>query len=138
VKNSSTNKYIKKYKVLKLDEFYANWSAENSFQIDKTILRKISKIEKINLKYKIKITAPLNNLTYYIDPNIPIKFQTIKFKLKSNKNFKQIIWYVNNKEYKIVDYPGSFRWQLIPGRYKFKAKIVYSDIETDPIVINVE
>ena len=142
--------FLIKKRVLNLPSYFNSWSSENQIPIHQSIGKEDYKFLQIiesqnvdrkmiksDLKVQLKIKYPPNKSTLYYDEKN--SFQSIGIKpLVNNKNVQQLVWFVNGKENKILDYPNEFRWKIKRGTYDFQFQIPYTDYLSDKVKIFVK
>ena len=87
--------------------------------------------------YSIHILEPFIESKIYIHPGLPPRFQTIALKVKVDPPVEQVVWYVDEKPYRIVDFPYTTRWQIEEGTHTFRVKFPFSPLKSDAITIRV-
>jgi membrane carboxypeptidase/penicillin-binding protein PbpC len=72
---------------------------------------------------RISIVSPENGLHLLRDPETPPDHATLALKSVVDPPGRQVVWYVDGKPYRLVDYPYLTRWRLEPGEHVFQARL---------------
>lgn len=88
-------------------------------------------------EYALNITYPIRNSTLYIDPEMPAEYSAVTLNCAVKPKSKSVLWEVDGKEYKLVDYPYSTSWNLTPGSHTFRVKIPRTPFVSSPVSIEV-
>jgi penicillin-binding protein 1C len=86
---------------------------------------------------KIEITSPRNGSRFYIDPEMPLDKGILLLKCNVDPPQSAVLWFVNNEEYKVVNYPYKLEWPMKPGVYEFQAAIPHTAVKSKAIKIEV-
>ena len=91
-----------------------------------------------DLRVKIDITSPQNGLHILRNPDAPEQSSSIALNATVEPPIAQVVWYVDNEPYQLVDYPYSTRLQLQPGRHHIQARVPMTPEQSEIATINVE
>lgn len=134
-------------------EKYASWAQKYGFKpsprvfsalnqtdpnFDATLISKNHLIESVLLEPYLEITSPNDNFSAIISPDIPAHLNTLAFYLKSNKKVDQVLWYVDDKPFKLAAYGKPLRWPLEKGVHYMQAEIPYYNVKSNRIRVSVE
>jgi hypothetical protein len=72
------------------------------------------------------------------NPEAPEKHSSVALSATVEPPIAQIVWYVDNEPYRLVDYPYSTRWPLQPGKHSIQARVPMTPEQTEIVTINVE
>ena len=50
----------------------------------------------------------------------------------------QVVWWVDGRPYKVVDYPYETRWPLTPGRHVFQVRLPYAPVRSATVAVRVD
>jgi membrane carboxypeptidase/penicillin-binding protein PbpC len=89
------------------------------------------------LSPQVKVVSPGNGMRFIRDPETPPALASLALEAVVDPPTSQIVWYMDGKPFKIVDYPYSARWPMKPGRHTFQARIPYSHAISATITIDV-
>lgn len=90
----------------------------------------------------IRLVFPQNGDIFKIDPVLPLEYQALKLQAivnQRNLNIRKIEWYVNDSKIGESRSTLSFFWNLRPGNFSLKARLI-SDLivaESKPVRIEV-
>jgi hypothetical protein len=85
----------------------------------------------------IEISNPADNSRIMLDPETPLKFQTLSLEAKVVPAIPRIIWIVDGKPLQPVSYPYVLRWQLEAGQHTFQACFPNADVRSEPVTVQV-
>lgn len=89
-------------------------------------------------KIVVTITAPENDLRLLRDPETPGSSATLALKAKVSRPIPQLLWYVDDRPFELVDYPYNTRWKAEPGEHVFQARVPGSPFASSPIRVIVQ
>jgi len=121
---------------------YADWIAQNQL----VAYRKASsaraglkpKTRPHALTVSVNITSPQNELHILRNPETPDDSSSIALNAVVDPPVEQLVWYVDNEPYKLVDYPYSTRLPLKSGKHVIQARVPLTPEQSEPVVIYVE
>lgn len=87
---------------------------------------------------QIRIVSPADHTLLIRDPEVPPHLSTVALEAVVEGGAEQLVWYVDDQPYAVVDAPFKERWPLEPGRHTFQARVPYSDIASTEIEIQVQ
>jgi penicillin-binding protein 1C len=128
--------------VVNLPSQYADWIATNQRGQEKKTLQVVTARARQSLpralKVNIEITSPSNNLQILRNPEAPAQRSSIALSALVEPPVEQIVWYVDNEPYKLVEYPYSTRLPLKPGKHRIQARVPMTPEQSGTVVITVE
>jgi penicillin-binding protein 1C len=89
-------------------------------------------------KIRVTITAPENGLRLLRDPEMPANNSTLALKAEASPQTPQLVWYVDQKPFQLVEFPYSARWIAQPGEHVFQVRAPNSTAVSGPIRVVVE
>jgi penicillin-binding protein 1C len=72
---------------------------------------------------RVSVVSPANGERVMRDPETPAGQATLALKAVVDPPVPQIVWYVDGRPFKVVDYPYAARWSLEPGDHVFQARL---------------
>ncbi|MBP7654036.1 transglycosylase domain-containing protein [Candidatus Dependentiae bacterium] len=125
-------KQIKIYTVF--PEKFADWAKSSGFALYPLEYKiqnhpnENQNFQTSNSKNNIIINEPANQTKIFIDQDTPEEFRTIALKTTVEPASSEVIWYIDNKPFKLVSYPYSARWKLSKGSHSVYVKIPQAGI----------
>lgn len=89
-------------------------------------------------KIRMSILSPENGLRLIRDPETPSDQSTLALRAAVNPVVPQLLWYVDGKPFKLVDYPYTARLNLTPGEHVIQAGLPNSPVTSGKIKIIVQ
>lgn len=86
---------------------------------------------------RIEVHNPIDKLQLVVDPETPIKFQTLSLKAKVTPSISHIVWIVDGKPLKPTPYPYIHRWRLEPGEHTFQARFPNANVSSEIVKVTV-
>ncbi|NOZ79906.1 MAG: glycosyl transferase, partial [Acidobacteria bacterium] len=86
---------------------------------------------------RVEIVRPERGLKVIRDPETPPRFATLSLEAIVDPPSEQLLWIVDGKPFKLVDYPYAVSWPLTPGVHTFQAEIPFTGTRTAPVRIQV-
>ena len=71
------------------------------------------------------------------DPEVPAELATLALKVNVDPPAPQVLWLVDDEPFKVVAYPYTARWPIIPGEHRFRAEVPYTDWRSDTVTVLV-
>lgn len=136
----ATSKTPKKHVIVRtfvdLPPVYAEWAAASGINLlpkidDSSVYssgRPQSMLPDIE-NIRLNIVSPENGLRLIRDPETPTGQSTVALRATVNPIVPQLLWYVDDKPYKLVDYPYTARLDLIQGEHT-----VYVGVPNSPVL----
>lgn len=87
---------------------------------------------------KLSIVAPQDGLRLLRNPAVPDALNTLALELRVEPAVGQVLWYVNEKPYRLAEPPFTVRWPLQPGTHTFQARLPYRPEASEKVTIWVE
>jgi penicillin-binding protein 1C len=115
--------YIISKKFLHLPSIFKDWADAQGLPVPPTRYCALCGATQAVEKYALNITAPIPNSIIYIDPEMPEEYSTITLNCAVKPQSKSVLWEVDGKEYKVVEYPYKVQWNLKSGKHVFRVKI---------------
>ena len=86
----------------------------------------------------VQITSPADSTHVYRDPEAPNANSSITLSAVTDPPVAQLLWYVDNKPYKLTAYPYTTRLPLNSGRHIIQARVPLTVERSNPVAIMVE
>lgn len=87
---------------------------------------------------RLHITAPQPDLRLTPDPEAPDGQSTLALRVEVEPRVDQILWLVDGRPWRVVDYPYTARWPLEPGEHHLQAQVPWTDMVAQDVRIWVE
>lgn len=136
-------KFRKTRTFVNLPPQYADWVVHNQLTMaHDRVTGKTSALLDTSLPsrlhVRLNIVSPQVNGHYLRNPDAPVMTNDIAFAAVVNPPVKQILWYVDNRPYKLSDYPYTTRWQLATGKHVVQARVPFTHEQSKPVTIYIE
>ena len=89
-------------------------------------------------RVRLRITAPENGLRLLRDPETPDENSTLALMADVHPCVPQIVWYVDQQPFQLVEYPYGARWRALPGEHTIQARVPNTNIISASIRIVVQ
>jgi penicillin-binding protein 1C len=120
---------VSRVKVYELPEIYREWMALSPYsqvkdQLADTCMRKDFRILNIkeNKGLRVAINKPLSGSLYAIDPNIPLKYQVLRFESLAEGDYDYLQWKVNGVIQKGRD--NSLKFMMNKGKKELEVSLI--------------
>ena len=139
---STPSQFTRLQTMVNLPSHYADWIVKNqmvafkNMQRDRTSQR-LSSLPH-TLKINIYIVSPKNNLHILRNPEAPGQSSSVALSAAVDPPVEQIVWYVDNEPYRLVEYPYTTRLQLRPGEHRIQARVPLTPEQSETVLITVE
>ncbi len=111
------------YKVELLPAVYEKWLIERGQSLpSKEIMHWIDWRKSGKLKHDLKVRFPDSGDSFIVDPILPRTSQVLLFRCTVPPDTVKVRWYLNNKIFKVNDYPFNYSWQIEPDEYHLKVE----------------
>ena len=121
---------------------YAQWISQNQLvAYRKASLQQTEQQPKTvtqTFSVGISITSPQNELHILRNPETPDDSSSIALNAVVDPPVAQLVWYVDNEPYKLVDYPYATRLPLKPGKHRVQARVPLTPERSNTVVFYVE
>jgi penicillin-binding protein 1C len=84
----------------------------------------------------VRIAAPVTGDRYYLDPDLPRRYQSIALEAAVHGAAKAVRWVVDGRQVALVGPPYRASWQIEPGRHTIVAELP-DGVRSSPIDITV-
>lgn len=71
----------------------------------------------------VRISAPQDGLRVTRCPDVPAETSTLALEAVVEGGPGQVVWYVDDAPFCLVDFPFRTRWPLSPGEHRFQARL---------------
>jgi len=85
----------------------------------------------------VSLTAPIDGTRVLIDPETPLRFQTLALRATVSPAVPEVLWLVDGKEFAREAYPYEARWPLSAGTHSFQARFPHAFIESKNVQVTV-
>ncbi|MCP4334887.1 MAG: glycosyl transferase [Gammaproteobacteria bacterium] len=86
----------------------------------------------------IRILSPRDNLRVTRLPEVPGNLNSLAFHVELSEPVEQVLWFVDNRPYKITRFPHTLRWELETGEHRFQAELPYYGVRSDVVKVRVD
>jgi len=91
-----------------------------------------------NSGVQVNVVSPANGERVLRDPETPADQATLALRAVVDPPVAQVVWYVDGKPFKVVDYPYAARWSLQPGDHVFQARLARGGALSGSVRVRVE
>lgn len=130
-------KFVVYKKFVVLDPIFKDWAASQGLNTPPVEYSPVGGYEKKPDDYEVEITYPNANSRFYIDPEMPTDEAVITINCNVVPSSKEVLWFVNNREFKVCCYPYALNLPMKPGRYVLVAVVPYTDCRSKAVSIEV-
>ncbi len=130
-------KYVVYKKFVVLDPIFKDWAASQGLNTTPIEYSPVDGYEKKPEDYEVEITYPNANSRFYIDPEMPEDEAVITINCNVVPSSKEVLWFVNEREFKVSEYPYALNLPMKPGKYVLEAAVPYTDCKSQAISIEV-
>lgn len=130
-------RFIEYKKFVVLDPVFKDWAASQGLNTPPVEYSPIGGYEKKPDDYEVEITYPNTNSRFYIDPEMPEDEAVITINCNVIPSSKEVLWFVNNREFKVCEYPYALNLPMKPGKYVLEAVVPYTDCRSRAVSIEV-
>jgi penicillin-binding protein 1C len=85
----------------------------------------------------VSLTAPIDGTRVLIDPETPLRFQTLALRATVSPAVPEVVWLVDGKEFAREAYPYEARWPLAAGTHSFQVRFAHAFIESRNVRVTV-
>lgn len=86
---------------------------------------------------RIDLVAPQDRLHLYIDPETPVRYQTLALRATVSPPVPEILWLVDGVEFAHVPYPYEARWPVQAGSHSFQARFPHAQVVSGKVTVTV-
>ncbi len=87
---------------------------------------------------RVRVSSPEGGARLLRDPDTPPGLATVALQAVVDPPARQVVWYVDGVPYRVVAYPYSARWPLVPGEHTFEARVPYTSAASRRVRITVQ
>jgi len=109
---------------------YSAWAARNGYTKPPTDTNHIPNAF-------VYIQEPVNGSRLLLDPETPLRFQTLALKAKVSPLIYEVVWLVDGIQFKTTSYPYVARWQLKPGFHTIQVRFPNANVQSKVVYISV-
>jgi penicillin-binding protein 1C len=117
-----------------LPPVYALWGAQHGYSAPP----ESSPVIAGSTVGELRISYPENGARYMLDPDTPVKFQSLPLQAAVRPQVREIEWYVDGKLFARSSYPYSARLPLSRGVHTIQAMNADAGLTSDEITVTVE
>ncbi|MCB9763091.1 MAG: transglycosylase domain-containing protein [Alphaproteobacteria bacterium] len=85
----------------------------------------------------LRVTAPSDGVKLIRDPEIPAPQATLALRAAVDPPVEQVVWYVDGEPFIVADYPYTARWPLTPGTHRIEARLPFTTLASEAVVVEV-
>jgi len=130
-------KFVVYKKFVVLDPIFKDWAASQGLNTPPVEYSPAGGYEKKPDEYEVEITYPNANSRFYIDPEMPEGEAIITINCNVVPSSKEVLWFVNEREFKVSRYPYALNLPMKPGKYILEAAVPYTDCRSKAVSIEV-
>ena len=82
--------------------------------------------------------APRDNSRVTKLPEVPDHANSLAFHVELSQAVDQVLWYVDNRPFKVTRFPYTLRWRLEPGEHLFQAELPYYGVKSEIVKVIVD
>jgi len=90
-----------------------------------------------NPRASVEISNPVDRSRIMLDPETPVRYQTLSLEAKVEPAVPYLIWYVDGKAMEPVGYPYVMRWRLEKGQHRFQACFPHANVKSEIVIVQV-
>ncbi len=87
---------------------------------------------------RLRILAPRGGTRLVRDPESPPALGTLALRVLVDPPAAQVVWYVDDAPFEVVDYPYTTRWALRPGDHTFQARLPWTNVASTAVRVRVQ
>ncbi len=87
---------------------------------------------------RLAIASPEDGLRLLSDPETPRSMATLPLRATVDPTSEQVVWYVDGKPFRVVDYPYTARWPLAPGEHRFQVRLPHTEIVSNVVTVWIQ
>jgi len=87
---------------------------------------------------RLRILSPENGVHLLLDPETPADRATLALKAVVDPPVPQVVWYVDGRPFRVVDYPYGARWKLTPGDHVFQARLAQGSAASALVRVQID
>jgi penicillin-binding protein 1C len=116
---------------------FSAWARESGLELLPPELDETAQPELRPTTFKLTVIKPqAGNLLK--DPEAPLAFQTIPLEASVLPPAPQVVWYVDGKPFKVVEYPYTVRWRMEEGTHTFQVRLPYAPLSSELTRVTVK
>ncbi|MFQ5435773.1 MAG: hypothetical protein ACE5FD_12925, partial [Anaerolineae bacterium] len=120
-----------------LDPVYKDWAISQGLNTPPVEICTACGGTQLVDTYKIEILAPRANSRFFLDPEMPENATSLTLNCRIEPSTKDVLWLVNDKEYKVVPFPYRLNWRMTPGKYVFQAMVPFTACKSKAVAVEV-
>lgn len=125
--------------LLVLPPRYAAWGQRSGiYDLSPAVLGQALLPSQGAQRVELEILSPRDGARFIRNPEMPANASTIELALSSSYAVPQVVWYVDEKPYRISDYPYNTRLELERGSHVIQARAALTDERSQRVRIQVE
>ncbi len=121
---------------------YADWIVKNQMVSLKKVQLENREPRLLSLPRALRVTidvlSPQDNMHILRNPEAPGQSSSIALSASVEPPVEQIVWYVDDEPYELVEYPYSTRLPLNPGKHRIQARVPMTPEQSEVVIITVE
>jgi penicillin-binding protein 1C len=87
---------------------------------------------------RLRIVTPRGGTRVVRDPESPPDAATLALRVVVDPPARQVVWYVDDAPFEVVDYPYVARWALHPGVHVFQARLPWANVASPSVRVLVQ
>jgi penicillin-binding protein 1C len=86
---------------------------------------------------RMSVVAPADATRILSDPETPPEQSTLPLEAAVYPRLDQVVWYVDGRPFRVVEFPYSTRWPIAPGVHTFQVRHPSAGFASRPVHVNV-
>ena len=122
---------------IKLPEIFKDWARFQNLDIAPREFSPLRTASPVIDNYDIRIVYPPKGARIFIDPEMPQQHNVLMLNCTIEPRTTEVVWFVDDKEYSVKEYPYRESWKITPGKHTFRAQIPYTQCTSETVWIEV-
>lgn len=116
---------------------FASWAKASGLELQPVAGAAASASLLLKKSPILRVRAPSNKAVVLPDPEVPAEYSTLRLLATVEPPVPQVVWYVDGRPFKVVDYPYSARWPIKPGKHIFQIRLPWAPVKSPAVRIRV-
>ena len=82
---------------------------------------------------KLAVVSPRQDTTVLRDPEAPDGAGSLVLEVDVDPPVEQVVWYVDDEPFAVVEPPYTARWPLVAGEHVFEARLPWRPERSGPV-----
>ena len=120
-----------------LEPQFAAWARASGLELLPPELAGTPEPALLPTAFRLLVTRPRPG-TLLQDPEAPPGQQSVALEATVSPPAPQVVWYVDGRPFKVVDYPYSARWKLQGGTHTFQVRLPFAPQASEPTRLTIK